>query len=1229
MSDARARLAAAMGVAPAWRDIEGREHVTGPDTQAALLAAMGVGAGEEADALAQGAPPPEIVARAGAMVEIAAQGDWRLMREDGAVAEGRADGALRLVAPMGVHRLRVAGVERLLIAAPDHAPSVAQVAGRGRVWGAMSALYALHGADSLGLGDYADLGAAASALAGLGADFIGVNPVHARGAAHGGISPYSPSSRIALEPGWIAPRAAPGFAACAAAQALLAEAAPGVSAARAGDFARHRARDAAAAPALRALYEAFDDADGAFAAWRAGLGPTLGAALEDFALFEALSLRLGEDWRAWPRGYATPDAPAARALARAHPDEPRYHLWLQWLADRQLAAAQARARGAGMALGLYLDLAVGVRPDGADVWANPQAFARGVSLGAPPDRLAPGGQVWALAPFSPQGLRAAAYAPFVAALRAAMRHAGLLRIDHVLGFARAYWAPESGAPGGYVAYPLEALLAITRIEAARAGCVVVGEDLGTVPEGFRRRLADSGLYGCSVMQFERSGGAFTPPRRYPAMAIASFGTHDTPTFRGWLRGRDIDWRKKIGDYDATAAAQAREGRAAEAEAFARLLRGEGLAAGGEGLAAEGEGLAAGGEGPSADGDGLAAGGEDALCDAAHRLLAGAPCALVALSLDDALGVVEQPNLPGTVDQHPNWRRRLPVAVEALATDPDLRRLAAILSEARPKGNAMSVKTVATQPIEGQKPGTSGLRAKTAVFMRPNYLENYIQATFDALGGVAGKTLALGGDGRYFAAEASQIILKMAAANGAARVIVGRGGLLSTPAASALIRKRKTDGGLILSASHNPGGPDGDFGVKYNIAAGGPAPEAITEAIHARTLSITQYRILDAPDIDLGADGETALGAMAVEVIDPVSDYAALMRTLFDFDAIRALFASGFTMRFDAMHAVTGPYATALFAELGAGPETVMNGVPSPDFGGGHPDPNPVWAKPLIELMMGDGAPDFGAASDGDGDRNMIVGRGCYVSPSDSLAVLAANAHLAPGYAQGVKGVARSMPTSRAADRVALKLGVKAYETPTGWKFFGTLLDAGLASLCGEESAGTGSDHVREKDGLWAVLLWLNILAVRKQSVAQIMAAHWAEYGRDYYTRHDYEAVDKAAAEGLMDALRARLATLPGEKIAGLTVSAADDFSYTDPVDGATASRQGIRIFFAEDARAVFRLSGTGTEGATLRVYLERYEPDPARHGLNPAQALAGVIAAADALADIKGRTGRAAPDVTT
>jgi phosphoglucomutase len=543
---------------------------------------------------------------------------------------------------------------------------------------------------------------------------------------------------------------------------------------------------------------------------------------------------------------------------------------------------------------------------------------------------------------------------------------------------------------------------------------------------------------------------------------------------------------------------------------------------------------------------------------------------------------------------------------------------------------MTVETVATTPIEGQKPGTSGLRAKTRVFMRPGYLENYVQSIFDAIGPMAGRTLLVGGDGRYFNREAIQTILKMAAANGVARAIVGRDGLLSTPAASAVIRARGTDGGLILSASHNPGGPDGDFGLKYNIPAGGPAPEGVTSAIHARTQEIAEYRILRVGDVDLGAEGEARLGEMVVEVIDPVAIYAELMRGLFDFDAIRAMFAGGFRMRFDAMHAVTGPYATAILeGELGAPAGTVVNATPLPDFGGHHPDPNPVHAAALMDEMMGPDGPDFGAASDGDGDRNMIVGKGIYVTPSDSLAVLAANAHLAPGYAGGLRGIARSMPTSRAADRVAAAKGVELHETPTGWKFFGTLLDAGRATICGEESAGTGSDHVREKDGLWAVLLWLNVLAARREAVADILAAHWAELGRDYYTRHDYEAVEAEAAQALMAGLRGKLGALPGREVAGLTITAADDFAYTDPVDGSTATSQGIRIVFGDAARAVFRLSGTGTEGATLRVYLERYEPDPARQAASPEEALAPVVAAAQEIAGIEAHTGRSAPDVVT
>ena len=515
-------------------------------------------------------------------------------------------------------------------------------------------------------------------------------------------------------------------------------------------------------------------------------------------------------------------------------------------------------------------------------------------------------------------------------------------------------------------------------------------------------------------------------------------------------------------------------------------------------------------------------------------------------------------------------------------------------------------------------------------MQPGYLENFVQSVFDTVGGLAGKTLTVGGDGRCFNRRAIQTILRMAAANGAARVLVGRDGLLSTPAASAVIRARGTDGGLILSASHNPGGEHGDFGIKFNIAAGASAPESVTDAIHRRSLEIGEYRILDTRDVDLSTIGVRLLGETAVEIIDPVAIHAGLMRTLFDFDAIRALFASGFSMRFDAMHAVTGPYAKAILEdELRAPPGTVLNGEPRPDFGGGHPDPNPIHARALVDLMMGPDAPDFAAASDGDGDRNMILGRGTYVTPSDSLAVLAANATLAPGYAGGLAGIARSMPTSRAADRVAARLGIGAFETPTGWKFFGTLLDAGLVTLCGEESAGTSSNHVREKDGLWAVLLWLNILARRRESVREVLAAHWAEYGRDYYTRHDYEGVDKSAADALMADLRRRLPELPGRRYGALTVAGADDFAYRDPVDGSTAAGQGLRIFFEENARVVLRLSGTGTVGATLRVYLERYEEGSGKLDLDPQEALTSIIAAVTEIAGIRQWLGRDEPDVRT
>ena len=543
---------------------------------------------------------------------------------------------------------------------------------------------------------------------------------------------------------------------------------------------------------------------------------------------------------------------------------------------------------------------------------------------------------------------------------------------------------------------------------------------------------------------------------------------------------------------------------------------------------------------------------------------------------------------------------------------------------------MTTLTIKTTPYGDQKPGTSGLRKRVPVFSQPNYVENFIQSIFDSVEGHEGQTLVIGGDGRFYNDVAIQKAIRIAAANGFGKVLVGQAGLLSTPAASNIIRHYKAFGGLVLSASHNPGGPDGDFGIKYNVGNGGPAPEKITDAVFARTKQIDSYKTLDTPDIDLGKIGTQTVGDMVVEVIDPVKDYAALMQTLFDFDAIRALFASGFKMTFDSMHAVTGPYAKAILEGLLGAPEgTVKNGVPSPSFNDGHPDPNLVYCKDMYDLLMTDTGPDFGAASDGDGDRNLIIGKKRFVTPSDSLALLAANAHLAPGYKAGIAGIARSMPTSAAADRVAEKLGIEMHETPTGWKFFGNLLDAGRVTICGEESAGTGSNHVREKDGLWAVLLWLNILAVRKQSVDEIVREHWQTYGRNYYTRHDYEEVDSAIANGLVDDLRGRLPALPGEVLDGLEVTYADDFTYHDPVDGSTSARQGIRIGFKDGSRIVLRLSGTGTVGATLRVYLERYEPPDGQHDLDTQQALAPLIGIIENLAGIKTRTGRTEPSVIT
>ena len=544
---------------------------------------------------------------------------------------------------------------------------------------------------------------------------------------------------------------------------------------------------------------------------------------------------------------------------------------------------------------------------------------------------------------------------------------------------------------------------------------------------------------------------------------------------------------------------------------------------------------------------------------------------------------------------------------------------------------MTIQTISTKPFADQKPGTSGLRKQVSVFQKSHYLENFVQSIFDSLEGIQGQTLVLGGDGRYYNRQAIQIILKMAAANGFGRVLVGQGGILSTPAVSCIICKYRAFGGVILSASHNPGGPAGDFGVKYNIGNGGPAPEKVTEAMFARSKVIDAYPILEASDVDLDRIASTQLGSMKVDIIDPVTDYAALMEALFDFDQIQQLLTSGkFRMCMDSLHAVTGPYAHAIFERrLNAPAGTVLNGAPLEDFGGGHPDPNLVYARDLVDRLFGENAPDFGAASDGDGDRNMILGCQFFVTPSDSLAVLAANAKLAPGYRSGLAGVARSMPTSQAVDRVAAQLGVDCYEPPTGWKFFGNLLDAGKATLCGEESFGTGSNHVREKDGLWAVLFWLNILAVRQQSVEEIVQAHWRTYGRNYYSRHDYEGVETADANRLMDNLRTALSTLTGKQLGQYEVKYADDFSYTDPVDGSISQKQGVRIGFTDGSRIVFRLSGTGTQGATLRVYLESYEPDPARHNLDTQQSLSALIQLANELAQIRELTGREKPTVIT
>lgn len=544
---------------------------------------------------------------------------------------------------------------------------------------------------------------------------------------------------------------------------------------------------------------------------------------------------------------------------------------------------------------------------------------------------------------------------------------------------------------------------------------------------------------------------------------------------------------------------------------------------------------------------------------------------------------------------------------------------------------MQINTQSTTPYNDQKPGTSGLRKKVTVFQQANYLENFVQSIFNSLQDFQGTSLVIGGDGRFFNREAIQIIIKIAAANGFGELIIGQGGLLSTPAVSNLIRINNAFGGIILSASHNPGGPEEDFGIKYNVSNGGPAPEKFTDALYENTTTISEYQIADIADVDLDSIGQQKVNELVITIIDPVSDYADLMAEIFDFGLLKSSISSGYiTLCFDAMHAITGPYATRILEDmLGAPKGTVINGIPLEDFGGGHPDPNMAHAEELTNTMFGENPPTFGAASDGDGDRNMIMGANIFVTPSDSLAIMAANARAIPAYAKGISGVARSMPTSQAADRVAEKLGLPCFETPTGWKFFGNLLDDGQITICGEESFGSGSDHVREKDGLWAVLFWLNLIAKKRQSVEDIVTEHWETFGRDVYCRHDYEAVDLDVANGVFDHLRSQLPELAGQTFADYTVKYADEFSYTDPVDNSVSHNQGIRIGFENGSRIIFRLSGTGTVGATLRIYLEKFEADSSKHGQDAQDALSFLIDLAEQFCEIKKRTGRTEPTVIT
>ena len=575
-----------------------------------------------------------------------------------------------------------------------------------------------------------------------------------------------------------------------------------------------------------------------------------------------------------------------------------------------------------------------------------------------------------------------------------------------------------------------------------------------------------------------------------------------------------------------------------------------------------------------------------------------------------------------------------------------KRMAAAPKKMRLSASAatgVEVKDVPTTPIEGQKTGTSGLRKKAAVFSEGNYLANWVQSLFLALPQeeVEGSAMVLGGDGRWFNKEASQIIIKLAAGNGVRKMYVGQNGFLATPAASAVIRARKAYGGFIMSASHNPGGPKEDWGIKFNYSSGEPAPEKITDEIYGFTQTVETLKMADIPDVDLSKVGVTKFGDFEVEVIDPVADYLELAREVFDFDLITSLVTrSDFKMKFDAMHAITGAYARPILVDvLGADPSSCVNDDPKEDFAGGHPDPNLTYAEELVKTMYSADAPDFGAASDGDGDRNMILGNNFFVTPSDSVAIIAANAKCIPYFKDGLKGLARSMPTAAALDRVAAKMGVECFETPTGWKFFGNLMDAGRLSICGEESFGTGSDHIREKDGPWAVLAWLSILADRnkdvpvggeKVTVEQITKEHWAEYGRNFFSRYDYEGCESEPCEKMVEHLRAvAAASKKGDIYGEYELDYADDFEYTDPIDGSVASKQGVRFVFSDGSRFIFRLSGTGSSGATVRMYIEQYEADVAKQGADAQDALAPLIKVALETSKLAEFTGRESPTVIT